>query len=81
MADGSLTESVNVTALVEKMNTALTDLGSMDATSLYMNSDLRFLNASIWDAVFERLGKDLNETQEKLMWVSEFRVACMWPVL
>ena len=58
---------VNVTALIDKLNAALGDLGSMNLTSLNMNYDLRFLNSSVWDAVFERLGKDLNETQRKYM--------------
>ncbi|XP_070186023.1 uncharacterized protein [Littorina saxatilis] len=68
IAGGNVSDSVNITALAEKLTTVFSELeNTVNTTSLTMNYDLRFVNSSVWNAVFHRLEKDLNQTLEKVM--------------
>ncbi|XP_076450764.1 uncharacterized protein LOC143286815 isoform X2 [Babylonia areolata] len=67
MEGENVIEALNMTALAHKLDRLLEDFSDINATFTSMNFGVRFLNSSVWNAVFARLGQEFNQSMDPFM--------------
>ncbi|KAK7500956.1 hypothetical protein BaRGS_00007836, partial [Batillaria attramentaria] len=67
MSGANVTEPVNITALVVEVSALVGSIETLVSSPMDTAYNLRLLNATVWEGVLERLGSQLNETQQKIM--------------